>query len=35
MHFPTQEIGKALDIKIESPFLNENVIEFAKDISAN
>ena len=26
MHFPTQEIGKALGVNIESPFLNESVI---------
>ena len=32
MHFPTQEIGKYLGIKIESPFLNDNVIEYAKKI---
>ncbi|MBS3922313.1 MAG: asparagine synthase C-terminal domain-containing protein [Nitrosarchaeum sp.] len=35
MHFPTQEIGKALGITVESPFLNENVIEFAKTIPTN
>ena len=35
MHFPTQEIGKALGIKIESPFLNEKVIEIANNIPAN
>ena len=35
MHFPTQEIGKALGIKIESPFLNEKVIELANNIPAN
>lgn len=32
MHFPTQEIGNALGIKIESPFLNNKVVEFAKSI---
>lgn len=32
MHFPTQEIGKELGINIESPFLDEKVIEFAKSI---
>lgn len=32
MHFPTQEIGKNLGIKIVSPFLNEKVIEFSKEI---
>jgi asparagine synthase (glutamine-hydrolysing) len=35
MHFPTQKIGKALGIKIESPFLNEKVIEIANEISPN
>ncbi len=29
MHFPTQKIGKALGIEIESPFLNQKVIELA------
>lgn len=35
MHFPTQEIGKALGIKIESPFLNEKVITIANQIPVN
>lgn len=35
MHFPTQKIGKALGIKIESPFLNEKVIEIANETSPN
>jgi asparagine synthase (glutamine-hydrolysing) len=35
MHFPTHEIGKALGITVESPFLNENVIEFAKTVPSN
>ena len=35
MHFPTQEIGKALGIAIESPFLNENVIHLAEKIPIN
>ncbi len=30
MHFPTQKIGKALGIAIESPFLDEKIIEFSK-----
>ena len=34
MHFPTQEIGKHIGIKVESPFLNKEMIEFAKDIPA-
>jgi len=32
MHFPTQKIGKALGVKIESPFLDKKIIEFAKNI---
>ncbi|EIJ66379.1 asparagine synthase [Candidatus Nitrosopumilus salaria BD31] len=32
MHFPTQEIGKALRVNIESPFLNESVISLANKI---
>ena len=32
MHFPTQKIGKALGITVESPFLNENVIKIAENI---
>ncbi len=35
MHFPTQKIGKSLGITVESPFLNERVIEFAKTIPSN
>lgn len=35
MHFPTQKIGKALGITVESPFLNDKVIELAKTIPAN
>lgn len=35
MHFPTQMIGKALGISIESPFLDDKVIELAKTIPAN
>ena len=35
MHFPTQKIGKALGIKIESPFLNEKIIEIANQIPVN
>jgi asparagine synthase (glutamine-hydrolysing) len=35
MHFPTQEIGKSLGIKIESPFLNQKVIEMANEIPSN
>lgn len=32
MHFPTQKIGKALGIAVESPFLDEKIIEFSKTI---
>ena len=34
MHFPTQKIGKALGVNIESPFLKKKVIELAKIIPA-
>jgi asparagine synthase (glutamine-hydrolysing) len=34
MHFPTQKIGKALGMEVESPFLDEKIIEFAKTIPA-
>ena len=34
MHFPTQKIGDALGIKVESPFLDTKVREFAKKISS-
>jgi asparagine synthase (glutamine-hydrolysing) len=35
MHFPTQKIGKALGIDVESPFLDKKMIEFAKTISSD
>jgi len=35
MHFPTQKIGKALGVKVESPYLDEKIIEFAKNIPVN
>ncbi len=35
MHFPTQKIGKALGIDIESPFLDEKTVEFAKTIPSD
>ena len=35
MHFPTQKIGKAFGVKVESPYLNEKVIELAKNIPVN
>ena len=34
MHFPTQKIGEALGIGVESPFLNDSVMELAKKIPA-
>ena len=35
MHFPTQKIGRALGVRVESPFLDEKIIEFAKTIPAD
>ncbi len=35
MHFPTQKIGKEIGIDIESPFLNDKVINLAKKIPAD
>ena len=35
MHFPTQKIGKALGVKVESPYLDERIIEMAKRIPVN
>jgi asparagine synthase (glutamine-hydrolysing) len=35
MHFPTQQIGKAFGIKVESPFLDKKIIEFANSIPIN
>jgi len=35
MHFPSIELGKALGIEVETPFLNERVIEFAKKVPAH
>ena len=35
MHFPTQKIGKALGVTIESPFLNEKVKKIAEEIPVN
>ena len=35
MHFPTQDIGKALGIVVESPFLDKKIIELAKTIPTN
>lgn len=35
MHFPSQKIGKALGIDVESPFCSKEVLEFAKTIPAD
>ena len=35
MHFPTQKIGKALGVSIESPFLDKQMIDLAEEIPAN
>jgi asparagine synthase (glutamine-hydrolysing) len=35
MHFPTQKIGKAFGIIVESPFLDEKIIEFSKTINSD
>ncbi|MEM2160715.1 MAG: asparagine synthase-related protein [Candidatus Nitrosotenuis sp.] len=32
MHFPSQKIGKALGVTVESPFCHESVVSFAKDL---
>jgi asparagine synthase (glutamine-hydrolysing) len=35
MHFPIQKIGKALGVTVESPFLDKQIIEFAKKIPSS
>ncbi len=35
MHFPTQKIGEFLGVIVESPFLDEKIIELANSIPAN
>ncbi|MFB5636514.1 MAG: asparagine synthase C-terminal domain-containing protein [Nitrosopumilus sp.] len=35
MHFPTQKIGDALGVTVESPFLNEKMISLAEKIPVN
>jgi len=35
MHFPTQKIGNALGVVVESPFLDKEIVEFAKKIPSN
>lgn len=35
MHFPTQKIGKALGVIVESPFLNDSVVKIAQEIPSS
>jgi len=35
MHFPSKKIGQALGITVETPFLDKNVVDLAKNIPAN
>ena len=35
MHFPSKKIGESFGITVETPFLSQKVIEFAKTIPAN
>ena len=35
MHFPTQDIGKALGVLVHSPFLSDDVIRIAEKIPSN
>lgn len=35
MHFPSKKIGQALGVKVETPFLDKNVVDFAKTIPVN
>lgn len=35
MHFPSQKIGKALGVSVESPFCHSMVMEFAKNLPMN
>lgn len=32
MHFPSQKIGQALGVKVESPFCDKTIMEFAKNL---
>ncbi|MDC0187554.1 asparagine synthase C-terminal domain-containing protein [Candidatus Nitrosopelagicus sp.] len=32
MHFPSKDIAKSLNMKVETPFLNEDVIKFSENI---
>ena len=35
MHFPSKKIGKSLGVTVKTPFLNDNVLNFAKTIPVN
>jgi asparagine synthase (glutamine-hydrolysing) len=35
MHFPSQKIGKAMGMQIESPYLDEKIMELARKIPVN
>lgn len=35
MHFPSKKIGESLGITIETPYLNDNVLNLAKEIPTN
>ncbi len=35
MHFPSQKIGKALGVNVESPFCNKKVLDFARTLPAD
>jgi len=32
MHFPSQILGQEMNVKVESPFLSEKILKFAKDV---
>ncbi|GIT55212.1 MAG: hypothetical protein Ct9H300mP17_03710 [Candidatus Nitrosopelagicus sp.] len=32
MHFPSKDIARSLNMKVETPFLNEELIKFSDDI---
>lgn len=34
MHFPSQKIGKAVGVQVESPFCHPEIIKFAKNLTA-
>ena len=35
MHFPSKEIARSLNMKVETPFLNEELIKFSDDIEVS